>query len=282
MQGLAMTIKELLKDKMIKIELKYVPSSFDIIGSKEKAVAIIELDENIKKRSRIIANAVMKQHKNVRSVLLKASPRTGILRTREYKLIAGNKNTEVIHIENGCRLLLDPRKVYFSPRESTERQRIINKVKEDEHVVVFFAGIGPFVVEIAKKSKALKVVGIEINPIAAEYFRKNVELNKLHNVEVAEGNVLEHAQHYHGFADRTLMPLPEKSIYYLEEAVKCTVPGGIVHFYCFAKENEIAGIKRKISAVAKSLDRKAKFIEVQHVLPYGPGVWKCRIDLEVS
>jgi tRNA (guanine37-N1)-methyltransferase len=276
-----MTIKEILKTRLSKKELKYVPSSFDIVGNKEKAVAIIELDDRIKKRARMIANALMKQHKNVKSVLLKASPRTGILRTREYKLLAGDKNTEVMHLENGCRLLLDPQKVYFSQREGTERQRIIAKVKPDEHVIVFFAGVGPFAVEIAKKAKPLKVVGIEINPIAVEYFRKNIALNKLRNVEVVEGNVLETAPDYYGFADRLLMPLPEKSIDYLSEAIKCTTLGGVIHFYCFAKEKEIAKIKKKITAIASSLSRKIKFLEVQKVLPYGPGIWKYRIDFSV-
>jgi tRNA (guanine37-N1)-methyltransferase len=276
-----MALKELLREKLTKAEMKLVPTSFDVLGSKDKAVAIIELDSRIVKRAKIIANALMRHHKNVKSVLLKASPRTGILRTREYKLIAGDKNTEVIHIENGCRFLLDPTKAYFSSREGTERMRIVSRVKENEHVLVLFAGVGPFAIEIARKAKPLKVVGIEINPIAADYFRKNIRLNKLANAEAVEGNVLEHAHSYHGFADRVLMPLPEKSIEYLEEAIKCTALGGVVHFYCFAKENEISKVKRKISAVALSIGRNAKFLEVQKVLPYGPGIWKYRIDFSV-
>ena len=118
--------------------------------------------------------------------------------------------------------------------------------------------------------------------MAADYFRKNVRLNKLNNIEVIEGNVLEHAPRYYGFADRLLMPLPEKSLEYLAEAIKCTTIGGVVHFYCFAKENEIAEVKKKIKAVASSVNRSAKFLEVQKVLPYGPGIWKCRIDFAVD
>mgnify|MGYP001567238654 CR=1 FL=1 len=93
-----MTIKEILKGRLTKKELEYVPSSFDIIGSKEKAIAIIELDDKIKKKAKTIANAIMRKHKNVKSVLLKASPRSGVFRTRDYKIIAGIKNTEVTHV----------------------------------------------------------------------------------------------------------------------------------------------------------------------------------------
>ena len=101
--------------------------SFDIIGNREKAVAIIELNDKVKKKARIIAHALMQQHKNVASVLLKESARKGKYRIRKMKLIGGQNNTEVIHKESSCSFILDPRKVYFSQREVTERQRIAEK-----------------------------------------------------------------------------------------------------------------------------------------------------------
>ena len=65
--------------------------SFDIIGSRKKAVAIIE------KADKLQARQIMNKHKNVVSVLAKVSPRSGVYRTRKLKLIEGKRNTEVIH-----------------------------------------------------------------------------------------------------------------------------------------------------------------------------------------
>jgi tRNA (guanine37-N1)-methyltransferase len=274
-------LKDLLTKKLTKRQLELVPSSFDIIGSREKAVAIIEIPNKLKCKEKTIANALMKQHKNIKTVIGKESPRKGIYRTRKMKIIKGIKNTEVVHNESGCRFLLDPRKVYFSPREGTERMRIAEKVKNKEIIMIFFAGAGPFAVVIGKKSKPKRIIGIEINPIAVKYFKENVVLNKLGNVEIIKGDVKKQAQKFYKKCDRVLMPLPESAENYLEEAINC-IKKGIVHFYYFCEENKINEKKRRISSAARKLKRKIKIISINKVLPYGPRIWKYRIDFTVS
>ncbi len=244
--------------------------SFDIIGNKEKAIAIVNFSPCSKK----FANEIMKRHKNVKTVLENVSPREGVYRTRKYKIVAGSRNTEVIHIESGFRFSLDIRKVYFSQREGTERQRIAKLIKKGETVMVFFAGVGPFAIVAAKKAK--KVIGIEINPDAVKYFKKNIILNKLNNIEVVLGDVKQKAKKYYRKCDRVLMPLPESSLSYLEEAVKCLKPGGVCHFYFFSTENEIKKIKKEIKNIAK-----VRFLKLQRVLPYGPRIWKMRLDFKL-
>ncbi len=251
---------------------------FEIIGSKEKAVAIVEITD--KKTKKDIALKIMHKHKNVKSVLMKASARKGVYRLRKLRLIAGLRNTEVVHAESGCRFLLDPRKVYFSPREGTERLRIAEKIKEGELVAVFFAGVGPFAVVFAKKSRAREVVGIEKNPVAVKYFKKNIELNKLNNVIVIKEDVKNIGKKFPKSFDRILMPLPEMAIEYLNEAVKCLKPGGIVHVYFFSKENEIGVIRKKIRL--KTKNTKIKFLGLQSVLPYAPGIFKYRVDIQIK
>jgi len=275
-----MTIRDLLAARIPAMYRSRIPTSFDVIGSREKAVAIVEIPDELKKYKTRIASAIMKQHKNVRSVLDKGTPRKGIFRIRDYKLLAGDRDTEVMHNESGCRFLIDPRKAYFSQREGTERLRIASLVKNNELVMVLFAGVGPFPVIISRKTAAGKITGIEINPAAAGYFRKNVLLNKCRNVEVIEDDVrnidLEHEY------DRVIMPLPEKSIDYLPEAFQCLKPGGIIHFYFFADEAGIQLAKAKIRALAKKSGRKISFLGKVNVLPYGPRIWKMRLDIRVT
>ena len=64
-------------------------------------------------------------------------------------------------------------------------------------------------------------------------------------------------------------------------AIKC-IKKGIVHLYCFSEEAELKEKKKKIYSAAKKLKRKAKIISVNKVLPYGPGIWKYRIDFKIS
>ncbi len=273
-----MTIKEILKNKLTKKEMNMVPSSFEIIGNREKAIAIVEIPHQLKPKRGVVADAIMKKHKNVKTVLLKESPRFGEYRTRKYRIIKGVKNTEVLHVENGCRLLVDPQTVYFSPRESTERQRIIDKVSENESIIVFFAGVGPFAIEIAKKKNVKRVVGIEINPAAVDYFLKNIKLNKLDNVEAILGDVAEKSRDFANQFDRVIMPLPERSSEYIRDAVRCLKPGGICHFYFFENEDKVNNWKKRIRDIVKGMKRKIKILETRKVLPYGPRIWKYRID----
>ncbi len=276
-----MTVKELLKDKLSAKELKHVPSSFEVIGSKEKAVAIVELPYQIKPKAGMVAGAIMAKHKNVKTVLLKESPRQGTFRTRKYRVIKGLKDTEVIHVENGCRLLVDPQSVYFSQREGTERQRIVDKVNENESVMVFFAGLGPYAIEIARKKKVRRVVGIEINPIAVDYFSRNIKLNKLDNVEVILGDVAERSKEFHGQFDRVIMPLPESASEYIRDAVDCLKQNGICHMYFFESEDKIDRWKKRVRDIVKSMKKKVKILEIKRVLPYSPGTSKYRMDFQI-
>lgn len=275
-----MTIRELLRKKLTDQELSMVPSSFDLIGSREKAVAIIEIPKELEEKEKIIANAIMKKHRNVKSVLKKMSPVRGIYRTRDYVLIAGSKNTEVTHSESGCRFLLDPQQVYFSPRESTERIRVAERVRDGEVVMVFFAGVGPLPVVIGKKSRPSKIIAIEMNPIAVEYMRKNIRLNKSQLIEVVIGDVKSSVEPYYGQCSRVLMPLPEKSEEYLPEAIRCLKPGGVCHFYCFSSD-DLDDKKEKLKQAVKLMKKKIVFSGMQKVLPYGPRIWKYRIDFEM-
>ena len=274
-----MTLRHLLKDKLNKEELAAVPSSFDIIGSKEKAVAIIELPDSLLEKKKIIAEALMKNHRNVKSVLLKASARSGIYRTREFALIAGDSNTEVKHKESGCIFLLDPKQVYFSPRESTERMRIAEKVKKSETVMVFFAGVGTFAIVIAKKAKPKNIIAIEINPVAVDYIFKNAKVNKV-DIHVLLGDVLEKAKEFYGKCDRVLMPLPEKAYDYLEEAIKCTKKKGTIHMYFFSPESEMKKWEKKVKNKLQQMKKRCS-VSTHKVLPYGPHIWKYRMDIKI-
>jgi len=261
-----------------------VVSSFDVIGSMEKAVAIVEIPEELKSKEKLIAEEIMRKNKNVKSVLKKVSKRKGELRLREHIVIAGDKNTEVIHKEHGYLLKVDPQKVYFSPREATERVRIAEQVKPNEIVLVMFSGIAPIALAIAKKQpRVKKVYCIEINSRAHEYAKENVRINKLaHKIYLICGDVREIVGKIHEKFDRIVMPLPLGAGEFLEAAFDCLKEGGIIHFYAVGSGEDIFSeavneIKRKVRGVGKRI----KILNKKKVLQYAPGKWKICIDFQV-
>ena len=277
-------MKDALKDKLSPNELRQVPRSFDIIGSREKAVAIIEIPDELKPHEGVIAEALTRVHKSVKSVLEKVSEREGIYRIREFRLLFGDKNTEVIHKEHGCAFKLDPQKVYFSPREGTERLRIAQKVKPEEAILVMFSGIGPLPVIIAKKQPEVrKIYAVELNPVAHRYCVENVRLNKLRDkIFPILGDAKEVCPKLDERFDRVLMPLPKGAYKFLEVAIPCVKDRGVLHFYHWAHERDLfsEAIKLVKNAV-KELGRETEILDTVKVLPYGPRVWKVRVDVKL-
>jgi tRNA (guanine37-N1)-methyltransferase len=262
---------------------KLVPSSFDIIGSREKAVAIVEIPEEVNGKE--AAEVILKNHKNVKTVLQKTSKRKGEFRVREYKLLAGDTDTEVMHKEYGYVVKVDPQKAYFSPRESTERQRIAKQVKAGEVVMVMFSGVAPFAIAIAKKHPEVeRVIVVEMNPEAVKYADENIRINKLgHKILSLEGDVREACVKWYGKCNRVVMPLPLGSEDFLDIAVNCLKDSGVIHFYNWGEEPEVfAKAEKLIDEKLKKMGREYKIIDRCVVLPYSPKRYKVCIDVEVG
>lgn len=251
--------------------------AYDIIGDKEKAVALIGINAKNPKK---VAKEIMKRHKNVKSVLQKLAERKDTYRLYPCKLLSGDKNTEVIHKEHGYLIKVDPKKVYFSPREATERQRIANMVKSGENVLVMFSGAAPYAIAIGKKHPDCKITCIEINVKGIEYSEKNVRLNRLHNIKNICADVRDIRNI--GKIDRIIMPLVEKAIEYLDEAFLHSKKGTIIHLYGLSNEKEnFKDLEEMVKEKAEIYNFKYKIVKRQKVLPYAPRILKVRLDIKI-
>jgi tRNA G37 N-methylase Trm5 len=169
-----MNLKELLKDKLSKDELENLKSSFDMIGD----IAVIEIDDTLKHKEKIIADTLLQMVKNIKVVCKKVGRHKGEFRIQSMKVIAGEERKETITKENGISLKLDVEKVYFSPRMSTERKRISEMIRPGEDILCMFSGCGPYPLTFLRKQPNLWIDSIEINPIGAEYQRQNLSINR--------------------------------------------------------------------------------------------------------
>jgi tRNA (guanine37-N1)-methyltransferase len=264
--------------------LRQVPRSYDVIGSKQKAVALIELSEGLREHEGVIARALMGIQKSVKSVLVKESERAGEYRTRELRLVAGDPDTEVLHKESGCLFRLDPRTVYFSPRESADRERIAAAVADGEDVLVMFSGVGPLPICIAKKHGNTRVTAVELNPDAHNYCVENIHLNGVGDRVIAiRGDVREVLKCLGRDFDRVLMPLPKGAHRFLDVAIPVLRDGGVLHFYHWAPEDDLfTEAEGLVSRAAEDCGRRAKFTDRVRISQYSPRVWKIRLDARIS
>ncbi len=264
--------------------LRQVPRSYDLLGSKQKAVAVIELPEGLREHESVIAGTLMRIQRNVKSVLVKESERTGEYRTRELRLVAGDPDTEVLHKESGCLFRLDPRAVYFSPRESAERERIAAVVADGEEVLVMFSGVGPLPICIAKKHRKVRVTAVELNPEAHNYCVENIHLNGVgERVTAIRGDVREVCKGLDREFDRVLMPLPKGAHRFLDVAIPMLKDGGVLHFYHWAPEDDpYTEAEELVNRAVGDHDRVAEFIDRVRISQYNPRVWKIRLDVKIS
>lgn len=208
-------------------------TSYDIIGDK----AIVYIPDEYIDRAKEIAEAIVKVHKRIKSVFRK-NPVEGEYRVRKLELIYGDPSTETITRENGIVLKLDIERVFYSPRMSNDRKIIASKVRAGENIFIPFAGVGPYAILIGKSCRECRVIGIEKNSVAAEYFRENVRLNRVNNVEVLEGDVLDYVDSYRDWADRIVMPLPKDSYNYLNRLADVGKDRAILHVYMFVDSRD--------------------------------------------
>ena len=272
-----MSIKDILKKKLSNNELKKVRRGFEIIGD----IAIIEVPKEIEHLKNLIAHAILEKHRNVKTVLRKIGMVDGVYRVAKYEILYGEK-TETVAKEFGCRFLVDPTKVYYSSKLSSERERIAKMVKKGERVLVMFAGVGPYAIVIARLAKPSEVIGIEINPVAVKYFKENIKINKVEKiVKVYEGDVREILPKIESKFDRIIMPSPKIAESYIDVVKNRIKKGGWIHYYTFAGEEEECDLKEKIKKTFEKWGINVKVHKIRICGSFAPRVNRYVADLKV-
>lgn len=252
------------------LELKSIGRAFEVVGS----IGILEfraLGETDKQisigKKKIAAKTLLSLHKNIQTVIEKTKDVSGKYRVPKYKFLAGKKTTTTMHKENGCMFKVNLAKSYFSSKLGSERLRIANLVQPKENVLVMFAGVGTFAINIAKRKKNASIVAVEINPNAVKDFKENLKLNKVDSqIQIIKGDVkkilpkLNKNQKF----DRIVMPAPHNAMDFLDLAMGRINPYGLIHVYTFAHETEIpSGVVSTITEKCKQLGKNIRISEVR-------------------
>ncbi|MBI2507881.1 methyltransferase domain-containing protein [Candidatus Woesearchaeota archaeon] len=248
-----------------------IPSSYDIIGS----IAVLsEKTKNPKK----IAQELLKNFKNIKTVAVKIGIHAGKYRLQKTKILAGKKTKIVLYKENGCLFKLNIDKTYFSPRLGNERLRISKLIKKNESILVMFSGVAVYPINISKHSEAKEIYAIEINKSAHKFAEENLKLNKVENVKLFLGDVRKVFPKIEKKFDRVIMPLPGDAESYLGIAIKKLKAKGIIHFYDFQREEDIP--EASIEKIKKHCN--PKILNVVKVGQYSPRKFRLCIDFIVK
>ncbi len=277
---MASRIRRLVEEELGMPLPRGVKTAFELVGD----IAIVESSDSAPPGFlEALARVIMRLHKHVRSVYVKRGGHAGDFRVQSYDLVAGVDDPFTVHVENGYRLRVNIREVYFSPRSGEERLRVARLVGQDERVLVLFSGIAPFPLAIARHSEAREVVGVELNAAAHKLAVENVRLNKVEGrvrlVRMDARDYLQQAREEGEVFDRIIMPLPKAAYYFLADALRVVKPGGMVHFYAFVREHALREDAERIVEQYHG-DTPVRMRGVQKAGDVGVRQLRVRIDVE--
>lgn len=267
-------LKQEFKQKSPKADIGF-SKSYDIVGN----IAVIDANP---KHAKALAVQVMEANKNVETVLRKGGAISGRFRTRKHIYVMGKRNYVAQYKENNCVFKVDLRKAFFSTRLAFERQRITNVVKDGETVLVMFAGVGPFAIEIAKRNRSSRVIAVELNKDAYNYMRENVLLNKTTNVEAVNEDVKTYSKNNNNIADRIVMPLPMSSYDFLRSAYKSAKKRCTIHYYAFgSKDTAFEDNESLVKQYFSKMKCKTKLLGGRVVRPYSANSIEVVVDFAI-
>jgi len=273
-------LKKALENVLSKKESEDLFSAFDQIGD----IIIVRIPDSLLSKKKIIGKTLLEQVKTAKSVFYQSSSVEGDFRTRELEILAGVDKTETEYKEFGCRFIVDVEKAFFSPRLSTERDRIAELVQDGEIVINMFGGVGMFSI-IAAKRKKCTVYNIDINPIAAKLCEKNIKLNKLVGRVVSihgdAAKIIE--EQFRDQGDRVLMLLPERSDEFLNSAILATKSNGIIHYYSHIHADEKSqAAKLSEKHYLDTTPIKSKILNSKIVRAVGPRYYQTVVDVRIT
>jgi tRNA (guanine37-N1)-methyltransferase len=275
-------LKQVLGSILTPEETAQVYSAFDQIGD----IVIIKIPDELMPKKKLIADAILANVKTAKAVFAQVSPVRGDFRVRDLEFVAGENRTVTEYKEHACRFKVDVAKTYFSPRLSTERQRIAEMVGDNETIVNMFAGVGTYSVVIAKTNKTCRVYSIDSNAAASELDKINAKLNKVQDriISIHGDATKVIKEQLVGQADRVLMPLPERAKEFVDSAVIALKEKGIVHYFAHVKADskkagQELGLKDAHDAFAKY---NHKVLAVRVVREVGPRIYQIVADVSVK
>jgi tRNA (guanine37-N1)-methyltransferase len=257
--------------------------SFNVFGN----IALVNFPDEYKaSEKKKFAKELIEKHKAISTVLEKTGNFKGRLRKQETKWLAGEKTKEVLYRENGCFFRFNIDDTYFSTRLANERLEVCKFVKPADEVLAMFAGISPFPIVIAKRTKVNKIYSNELNRKANDYGEINIKKNKVKDkVELVPGDIKKVAKKFSDEGktfDLILMTRPNLDESFLPEAFMVSKDGTRIYYHAFCHEDDKNKQVEMVKSEAKKAGFEAKILNTKNIGDIAPGKVRFRILFRVS
>ncbi len=256
--------------------------TLDVIGS----IAIFKFPEEIKKKEKLKqSKKLLKNRKNIKTVLEKSEKVKGKLRTIKTKYLAGEKTLETVHKENNCFFKLNVETCYFSPRLSEERKQVAQKIKKNDRVLVLFSGVAPFPIVIEKISSPREITAVEMGRQCHKYAKENIKINKMQNkIKLIQGDVkkqIPKLKKKNKKFEVVVMPRPNLKDTFLKEAFQVCKKGTRIFYYCFGRQEDLKQELREIKEQGKQEGKRIRILKKEKAGNIAPYKYRYRIEFKI-
>jgi tRNA wybutosine-synthesizing protein 2 len=255
-------------------DLADAPSSWAVLGT----VILVDL-QGVPNRE-AVGEALLALHGEADTVLARGGV-AGPGRGPTPEVVAGEGDTETVHVEHGTTYAMDLDRVMFSPGNKAERARMGDVVGNDERVLDAFAGIGYFALPMARAGA--QVTAVERNSVAFEYLLENAVGNGVTDrIHAYRGDNREVVPDLGGDFDRIVM-----GHYDAHESLDAVLPalagGGRLHLH-EATPSDLVPDRPvdRLEAAAESAGRAVSVDDVRRVKGYSEGVDHVVVDADVD
>jgi tRNA wybutosine-synthesizing protein 2 len=273
-------------------QVEAAPASWAVLGS----VILVEMGEAHDPDA--VGEALLAMHGQADTVLARGGI-DGEHREPDVRVVAGEGDTETVHVEHGTEYAMDLAEVMFSPGNKAERARMGDEVREGERsepsertsgetasegerVLDMFAGIGYFTLPMARAGA--HVTAIERNPDSFQYLLENAMRNGVSDrIEPYRADNRDVLESYDGEPfDRVVMGYYEAHDY-LPAALAVLAPGGILHMHEATPEALVPDRPvERLEAAAADAGRDVEILDVRDVKGYSEGVRHVVVDARVE
>ena len=257
-------------------EVAAAPGSWAVVGS----AILVDLGEAPHPAD--VGEALLALHGQADTVLAREGI-AGEHREPSVSVVAGEGDTETVHVEHGTTYAMDLAEVMFSPGNKAERVRMGDQVERGERVLDMFAGIGYFALPMARAGAT--VTAVERNPAAFEYLLENAMRNdvtdRLHAYRGDNREVVPSLAEEQPF-DRVVMGYYD-SWEYLDVALPTLASGGLLHMHEATPETLVPDRPvDRLETAAADHGRAVEVLDVRHVKGYSEGVAHVVVDARID
>lgn len=256
-----------------------IPKRWSKIGD----VLILHIDPLLNSHRKIISECLLENIPNIRLVAQKQGPITTWARKPYLVRLAGKGSNETLHKENKCLFKIDPFALLFSPGNHKERKLIPTKIRKNDIIIDMFSGVGQFSIPIAIHAKPQHVYAIEKNPLAFNYLKQNIELNKVQSlITPILGDAINKTPIK--VADQVIMGLiPPDPIGFLPKALTSIRNVGTIYFHAAYPEKKLdKTFQARLQKCPEAIQNHITNYTIRVIKKFAPKILHVVIEIEAK